>query len=58
VIRYLDFESGQIRDLVAKEGDFGRYWLAASPDEKWLLYSEQPPLDLPADAGGELPVMS
>ena len=43
VIRYLDFESGQIRDLHRKEGRFFRMGLAVSHDEEWILYSEMPP---------------
>ena len=42
-IRFLDFESGQVTDHFRMEGDFGHLALAVSPDEKWLLYNDQPP---------------
>jgi Tol biopolymer transport system component len=43
LIRYLDFASGRVSDVHRKEGRFGRLWLAVSPDEKWVLYAENPP---------------
>jgi Tol biopolymer transport system component len=42
-IRYLDFQSGKVSEVERKEGRVGRGWLAVSPDEKWILYSEGPP---------------
>ena len=42
-IRHLDFASGQVTDVYRKEGSLRRQWLAVSPDEKWILYTEHPP---------------
>jgi Tol biopolymer transport system component len=42
-IRYFDFATGRVTDLSKDEGRFGRYWLAVSPDEEWILYSQFPP---------------
>jgi Tol biopolymer transport system component len=41
-IRYLDFGSGRVRDLHPKKGPFNLRWLAVSPTEEWILYSEEP----------------
>jgi hypothetical protein len=41
-IRFLDFESGEVTELFHRQGQFGHSWLAVSPDEQWILYSETP----------------
>jgi Tol biopolymer transport system component len=41
-IRRLDLESGEITQILRREGPFFSLWLSESPDEEWLLYSEQP----------------
>ncbi len=41
-IHFLDFQSGSTETLFRKEGPFDHFSLAVSPDEKWILYSEQP----------------
>jgi hypothetical protein len=41
-IRYRDLESGRETELYRKEGAFEHQWLAVSPDEEWILYSEAP----------------
>jgi Tol biopolymer transport system component len=41
-IRYLDFESGRTETLFRREGPFWHWSLRVSPDEKWILYGEQP----------------
>jgi hypothetical protein len=41
-LRYLDFETGRTTDLARDEGPFFRFWLAVSPDERWILYGDQP----------------
>jgi hypothetical protein len=38
-IRYFDFATGRMTDLRRDEGRFDRFWLAVSPDERWVLYS-------------------
>ena len=43
-IRFLDFESGQVTDHFRTDGDLEWRALAVSPDEKWLLYNDRPPL--------------
>ena len=40
-IQFFDLESGRAEDLFRDQGP-NRYWLAVSPDEKWILYSENP----------------
>jgi Tol biopolymer transport system component len=43
-IQYLELESGQVTELLRKEGPFGHGRnLAVSPGEEWILYSETPP---------------
>jgi hypothetical protein len=42
VIRFLDFDSGEVTELFRKDGPFRHRWLEVSPDEKWILYGEQP----------------
>jgi Tol biopolymer transport system component/tRNA A-37 threonylcarbamoyl transferase component Bud32 len=41
-IRFLDFASGQTTELFRNEGLVLRSWLAVSPGEEWILYSESP----------------
>ena len=41
-IRFLDFESGRVTELLRKQGSLLHRWLAVSPDEEWLLFGEQP----------------
>jgi hypothetical protein len=41
-IRFLDFESGKVTELFRTDGLFTHYGLAVSPDEEWILYTEQP----------------
>jgi Tol biopolymer transport system component len=41
-VSFLDFETGRTETLFRSEGSlFGTYSLEVSPDEKWILYSEQ-----------------
>jgi hypothetical protein len=35
------FKSGRVTELFRDEGR-GPYWLAVSPDERWLLYTKNP----------------
>ena len=41
-IQFLDFESGRTKELFRQVGSAGHQWLAVSPDEEWILYSEIP----------------
>jgi Tol biopolymer transport system component len=41
-ILFLDLATGRSEALLREEGPFLHYALAVSPDEKWILYSEQP----------------
>jgi eukaryotic-like serine/threonine-protein kinase len=41
-VRFLDFESGRTETLLRKEGHFWHDALRVSPDEKWILYDEEP----------------
>jgi Tol biopolymer transport system component len=41
-IQFLDFDSGQVTEVFRKKGEFGHAWLAVSPDEEWILFSEGP----------------
>jgi Tol biopolymer transport system component len=41
-IRYLDLQSGHTETLFKREGSFWHWSLGVSPDEKWILYGEQP----------------
>ena len=41
-IQYVDLESGQVAEVFRKEGPFQPDWLAVSPDEEWILFSETP----------------
>jgi len=41
-IQYLDFETGQARELFRRVGPYSHRFLAVSPDEEWLLFSELP----------------
>jgi hypothetical protein len=40
-IQFFDFKSGRVTELFRDEGR-GPYWLAVSPDERWLLYTKNP----------------
>jgi Tol biopolymer transport system component len=40
VAQYLDLESGRITEVFRREGSFGHWGLAVSPDEEWILFSE------------------
>jgi sugar lactone lactonase YvrE len=41
-ISFLDFESAQVTELFRMEGPFLHNSLAVSPDQKWILYAENP----------------
>jgi Tol biopolymer transport system component len=41
-IHFFDLESNQTTELFRKEGPFEHLWLAVSPDEEWILYTENP----------------
>ena len=41
-IHFLGFQSGRTEMLFRREGPFGHFSLAVSPDEKWILYTENP----------------
>jgi hypothetical protein len=41
-IQYLDLESGEVSEVFRKDGPAGHGWLAVSPGEEWILYSETP----------------
>jgi len=41
-IHFQDLESGEVTDLFRKQGPYGHAHLAVSPDERWILYREQP----------------
>lgn len=41
-IQFLAFESGEVSELFRKVGPFRHAWLAVSPDDEWVLYSERP----------------
>jgi Tol biopolymer transport system component len=41
-IQYLEFSSGHVTSLFRKEGVVHDWYLAVSPDEKWLLFGEAP----------------
>jgi Tol biopolymer transport system component len=41
-IRFHDFASGKTTTLLDDEGPFIRFWLAISPDERWMLYMNTP----------------
>ncbi len=41
-IHFFDFASGETTELFRKEGAFGYWWIAVSPDEEWILYGENP----------------
>ena len=43
-IRYLDFKTSRVTDLYRDKGALDRFWLAVSPDEKWILYGKRPPV--------------
>ncbi len=42
VVRYRDFESGEVKELYRKEGPFAHISLAVSPDEEWIVFGELP----------------
>jgi Tol biopolymer transport system component len=42
MVRFFDFATGRSETLFRKEGPFGHWSLAVSPDEKWILFGEQP----------------
>jgi hypothetical protein len=39
-VNYHEFATDQATELFAREGPAHPYWLAVSPDERWILYSE------------------
>jgi Tol biopolymer transport system component len=41
-VRFLDFAAGRTETLFREEGPFSHESLTVSPDEKWILYGEQP----------------
>jgi Tol biopolymer transport system component len=41
-VQYLDFGSGRTSEVLRQVGPSGHMWLAVSPDEQWVLYSEWP----------------
>jgi Tol biopolymer transport system component len=41
-IHFFDFEAGETTELFRKEGPFGYWWIAVSPQEEWILYGENP----------------
>jgi dipeptidyl aminopeptidase/acylaminoacyl peptidase len=41
-IRHFDLRSGQMSELLRREGPFWHLWLAVSPGEDWILFSEGP----------------
>jgi len=41
-VAFFDFATGRTETLLRKEGPFRHWSLTVSPDEKWILYSEQP----------------
>ena len=41
-IHFFDFESGQSTEFIRRDGVHVLGWLAASPDEEWILYVEMP----------------
>jgi Tol biopolymer transport system component len=41
-LQHLDPETGRVTELFRKDGSFGHQTVAVSPDEKWILYGEQP----------------
>jgi len=41
-VQFLDFESGRTKELFRLVGSSAHQWLAVSPDEEWILYSEIP----------------
>lgn len=41
-IQFLDFESGQTKELFRQVGSSAHQWLAVSPDEEWILHTEIP----------------
>jgi Tol biopolymer transport system component len=42
MIRFFDFESGQVTDIRRDVGPFSRWMLEVSPNEEWILYGEMP----------------
>jgi hypothetical protein len=42
-IRYFDLATGRVADVREDEEPGGRFWLAVSPDEQWLLSSHSSP---------------
>jgi hypothetical protein len=41
-VQFLEFGSGRTTELFRQVGSSGHMWLAVSPDEEWVLYSEWP----------------
>jgi Tol biopolymer transport system component len=39
-IHFFDFSSSQVTEIVRRDGPFGHLFLAASPDEEWLVFGE------------------
>jgi hypothetical protein len=44
-IQYLDLGSGEVTELFRRDGSAWPLYLAVSPDERWILYSEVPILE-------------
>ena len=42
-IQFFDLESGKATELFRDTKGQQHWWLAVSPDERWILYSEIPP---------------
>jgi hypothetical protein len=41
-VGFLDFASGRMETLFQRKGPFGHWSLSVLPDERWILYGEQP----------------
>ena len=41
-IQFFDFASGEVIQVLRRDGAFQHMFLAISPDEEWLLFGENP----------------
>ena len=41
-IHFFDFASGEVTEILRRDGAFDHMFLAVSPDEEWLLFGENP----------------
>jgi hypothetical protein len=41
-VQHLDFASGRTSEVLRQVGSSEHMWLAVSPDEQWILYSQWP----------------